>query len=52
MIRAADKMKYFWTRLDISINPIALRKAKIVLVYNFGLTGCNRAKNCIQFWPF
>ena len=29
-------------------NPIALRKAKIV--YNFGLSECNRVKACDEPW--
>ena len=31
--------------VPIQLNPIALRKAKIV--YNFGLSGCNRVKQNI-----
>ena len=25
---------------------------RVKIVYNFGLSECNRVKNCIQFWPF
>ena len=31
-----------WLLVTVEFNPIALRKAKIV--YNFGLSGCSRAK--------
>ena len=37
------------TACFVFLNPIALRKAKII--YNFGLSECNRA-NCVEWSPF
>ena len=33
--------------MESGFNPIALRKAKIL--YNFGLSGCNRVKQAMKF---
>ena len=34
--------------LTVWVNPIALRKAK--LVYNFDLSECNRVKECLNLY--
>ena len=40
------KSRVQWNPVDCVINPIALRKAKIV--DNFGLSGCNRVNSAVR----
>ena len=48
MQQEVTTLSVFGAKLKIAVNPIALRKAKIV--YNFGLSECKRVNWCaMQF---